>query len=156
MRAAKHGGVGTDVRVPRVIAIRLDARLGRVDPAVSLGDLAAVERQPRASETEAGIRTERLRRKRREPAVDGSEVPPVEVIVPVRRDQLRCIVDVPGCCRVLDGVGDRAVRAVPVVSAPVEIRDPIRVRTLQLVPQQLTEQQVVAIPLPRGVERKQE
>jgi hypothetical protein len=45
MGAAKHGGVGVDVRVPRVIAIRLDARLGRVDPAVSLGDLAAIERQ---------------------------------------------------------------------------------------------------------------
>ena len=130
--------------------------LARRDPAGDLVEAARVHRDPRLGEAQGGVTGDHVVPERVEPAGDGLDPAPLQVRVQALGDQLARPADVAAGDRVPDGLAGRAGLLVPGRRAAVQRRHEVRPGSRELVPQQLREEMVVAIPLALGVERHQQ
>ena len=125
-------------------------------PPLSFGDLPGVHGDPAGEDGERGILLDRRVAERRQPALHGRQLASLEARQHQLRHQLDASLPLARLQQVLDGHRRRPVGLVPVGGAQVQLGDDVGLDATKLAQQELSEQAVVAVPLPPPVERDQE
>ena len=125
-------------------------------PPLRFGGLPGQHRDPAGQHGERGILLDCGVAERREPALHRRHLAGLVGRQDQRRHQLDASVPLGRVQQVLDRHRRRSVGLVPVGGPQVQLHDDVGLDPTQLTEQELTEQGVVAVPLPPTVERDQE
>ena len=116
----------------------------------------AEHRHPAGEHGQRGVLRDGRVAERRQPTLHGGDVAGLVGRQDQRRHQLDAAVPLVGVQQVLDRHRRGSVRLVPVGGTQVQLGDDVGLDPTKLTEQELSEQAVVAVPLPPPVERDQE
>ena len=132
------------------------ARLGQLvgcdDPALDLVKPPEVDPKPCLDQADVGLGGHLLGREPVDPASDRFGASALQELVPVSGDQIDRGADIAGRRGMLDRLVHLTLVRVPGRRPLVERPNGLRMRLTELMPQQVAEEVVVAVPLPLGVE----